>query len=145
MHEVDAEDKEESTSSSTSKGSSTNSSSSDNTGANIVEYAKSKLGCKYVWGATGPNTFDCSGLTSWCHKQVGISIPRTSGEQRKSGTSISKEDALPGDIVCFDGHVGIYVGDGQMIHAPNKNKPVQYDNCFSGHYGNKLLAIRRYW
>ena len=146
MHEVDAEDKEnESTSSSTSKGSSTNSSSSDNTGTNIVEYAKSKLGCKYVWGATGPNTFDCSGLTSWCHKQVGISIPRTSGEQRKSGTSISKEYALPGDIVCFDGHVGIYVGDGQMIHAPNKNKPVQYDDCFSGHYGNKLLAIRRYW
>ena len=145
MHEVDAEDKEESTSSSTSKGSSTNSSSSDNIGAKIVEYAKSKLGCKYVWGATGPNTFDCSGLTSWCHKQVGISIPRTSGEQRKSGTSVSKENAKLGDIVCFDGHVGIYVGNGQMIHAPNKSKPVKYDDCFSGHYGNKLLAIRRYW
>ena len=137
MHEVDAEDKEESTSSSTT--------SSDNIGAKIVEYAKSKLGCKYVWGATGPNTFDCSGLTSWCHKQVGITIPRTSGEQRKSGTSITKENALPGDIVCFDGHVGIYVGEGQMIHAPNKSKPVKYDDCFSGHYGNKLLAIRRYW
>ena len=142
MHEVDAEDKEESTSSSTTSSSTT---SSDNIGAKIVEYAKSKLGCKYVWGATGPNTFDCSGLTSWCHKQVGISIPRTSGEQRKSGTSVSKENAKLGDIVCFDGHVGIYVGDGQMIHAPNKSKPVKYDDCFSGHYGNKLLAIRRYW
>jgi cell wall-associated NlpC family hydrolase len=142
MHEVDAEDKEESTSSSTTSSSTT---SSDNIGAKIVEYAKSKLGCKYVWGATGENTFDCSGLTSWCHKQVGISIPRTSGAQRKSGTSVSKENAKLGDIVCFDGHVGIYVGDGQMIHAPNKSKPVKYDDCFSGHYGNKLLAIRRYW
>ena len=141
MHEVDAEDKEDS-----QENKDNSSVSSDGSvGSQIVEYAKSKLGCKYVWGATGPNTFDCSGLTSWCYKQVGISIPRTSGEQRKSGTSITKEDALPGDIVCFDGHVGIYVGKGQMIHAPNKSKPVKYDDCFSGHYGNKLLAIRRYW
>ena len=141
MHEVDAEDKEDS-----QENKDNSSVSSDGSvGSQIVEYAKSKLGCKYVWGATGPNTFDCSGLTSWCHKQVGITIPRTSGEQRKGGKSVSKENAKLGDIVCFDGHVGIYVGKGQMIHAPNKSKPVKYDDCFSGHYGNKLLAIRRYW
>ena len=141
MHEVDAEDKEDS-----QENKDNSSVSSDGSvGSQIVEYAKSKLGCKYVWGATGPNTFDCSGLTSWCHKQVGISIPRTSGAQRKGGKSVSKENAKLGDIVCFDGHVGIYVGNGQMIHAPNKSKPVKYDDCFSGHYGNKLLAIRRYW
>ena len=141
MHEVDAEDKEDS-----QENKDNSSVSSDGSvGSQIVEYAKSKLGCKYVWGATGPNTFDCSGLTSWCHKQVGISIPRTSGAQRKGGKSVSKENAKLGDIVCFDGHVGIYVGEGQMIHAPNKSKPVKYDDCFSGHYGNKLLAIRRYW
>ena len=141
MHEVNAEDKEDS-----QENKDNSSVSSDGSvGSQIVEYAKSKLGCSYVWGATGPNTFDCSGLTSWCHKQVGITIPRVSGEQRKGGKSITKEDALPGDIVCFDGHVGIYVGEGQMIHAPNKSKPVKYDDCFSGYYGNKLLAIRRYW
>ena len=146
MHEVNAEDKEDSDGEGgTKEGESSGASNDGSVGSQIVEYAKSKLGCSYVWGATGPNTFDCSGLTSWCHKQVGISIPRVSGDQRKGGKSITKENALAGDIVCFEGHVGIYVGDGQMIHAPNKSKPVKYDNCFSGHYGNKLLAIRRYW
>lgn len=114
-------------------------------GYDIIQKAKSKLGCKYVWGATGPNEFDCSGLTQWCHKQVGISIPRTSSQQRGAGKKLSKENAQLGDIVCFDGHVGLYAGNGKMIHAPNKNKPVKYDNCFSGYWGKKLLAIRRYW
>lgn len=115
-------------------------------GDKVVSYAKSKLGCKYVWGATGPNTFDCSGLTQWSHKQCGINIPRVSGDQRKGGKLISnRSDALPGDVVCFDGHVGLYVGNGQMIHAPNPKEVVKYDNCFSGYWGNKLLAVRRYW
>ena len=125
--------------------SSSSSTNSSGKGGKIVEYAKSKLGCKYVWGATGPNTFDCSGLTQWCHKQVGINIPRTSSEQRSGGKNISKANAKSGDIVCFEGHVGLYVGNGQMIHAPNSQKPVKYDNCFSGYWGNKLLAIRRYY
>lgn len=114
-------------------------------GYDIIQKAKSKLGCKYVWGATGPNTFDCSGLTQWCHKQVGINIPRTSSQQRGAGKKISKQNAQLGDIVCFNGHVGLYAGNGKMIHAPNSKKPVQYDNCFSGYWGKKLLGIRRYW
>lgn len=118
---------------------------SSSKGAKIIEIAKTKLGCKYVWGATGPNTFDCSGLTQWCHKQVGISIPRTSGQQRGSGKKISKANAQLGDIVCFEGHVGLYAGNGQMIHAPNSQKPVKYDNCFSGYWGNRVINIRRYW
>nr|DAP48634.1 MAG TPA: 43 kDa tail protein [Caudoviricetes sp.] len=119
--------------------------SSSSKGAKIIEIAKTKLGCKYVWGATGPNTFDCSGLTQWCHKQVGISIPRTSGQQRGSGKKISKANAQLGDIVCFEGHVGLYAGNGQMIHAPNSQKPVKYDNCFSGYWGSRVIDIRRYW
>lgn len=126
-----------------------NSNSSSNGNSNsdkLITEVKKHLGKKYVWGATGPNTFDCSGLTSYVYKKaLGISIPRTSGEQRKGGKSINKSNALPGDIVCFDGHVGMYVGNGQMIHAPNPKKPVKYDPCFSGYWGNKLLAIRRYW
>lgn len=130
---------------------SSNSSSSSGGNSKLVELAKSKLGCKYVWGATGPNTFDCSGLTSWCHKQIGISIPRTSLEQSRSGKSVSKSDLQPGDLVFFKttsapvGHVGMYVGNGQFIHAPNKSKPVKYDNLSSSYYSSRYVNARRYW
>ncbi|MBQ6630512.1 MAG: C40 family peptidase [Romboutsia sp.] len=121
------------------------------TGAKLVELAKSKLGCKYVWGATGPNTFDCSGLTSWCHKQLGISIPRTSLAQSKSGKTVSKSDLQPGDLIFWKttsaevGHVGMYVGNGQFIHAPNKSKPVKYDSLSSSYYSSRYVRARRYY
>ena len=130
---------------------SSGSSSSSGGNSKLVELAKSKLGCKYVWGATGPNTFDCSGLTSWCHKQIGISIPRTSLEQSRSGKSVSKSDLQPGDLVFFKttsapvGHVGMYVGNGQFIHAPNKSKPVKYDSLSSSYYSSRYVCARRYW
>lgn len=128
------------------KGSSSSSSgSSSSIGSKIVDVAKSKLGCKYVWGASGENTFDCSGLTSYCHKKVGITIPRTSSTQRTGGKKVNQKDAQLGDIVCFEGHVGLYAGNGQMIHAPNPNEVVKYDSCFSGYWGKKVLAIRRYY
>ena len=119
MHEVDAEENESEAQSNTQASSGSNSSDSGNassssSGGNqrLVELAKSKLGCKYVWGATGPNTFDCSGLTSWVHKQMGISIPRTSLDQSKSGKAVSKSDLQPGDLIFWKttsapvGHVG---------------------------------------
>ena len=121
------------------------------TGAKLVELAKSKLGCKYVWGATGPNTFDCSGLTSWCHKQLGISIPRTSLAQSKSGKAVNKSDLQPGDLLFWKttsaevGHVGIYVGNNQFIHAPNKSKPVKYDSLSSSYYSSRYIRARRYY
>ena len=126
-------------------------SSSGGGNSKLVELAKSKLGCKYVWGATGPNTFDCSGLTYWCHKQIGISIPRTSLEQSRSGKSVSKSDLQVGDLVFFKttsapvGHVGMYVGNGQFIHAPNKSKPVKYDSLSSSYYSSRYVNARRYW
>ena len=130
---------------------SSNQSSSSGGNSKLVELAKSKLGCKYVWGATGENTFDCSGLTYWCHKQIGISIPRTSLEQSRSGKSVSRSDLQPGDLVFFKttsapvGHVGMYVGNGQFIHAPNKSKPVKYDNLSSSYYSSRYVNARRYW
>ena len=130
---------------------SSNQSSSGGGSQKLVELAKSKLGCKYVWGATGPNTFDCSGLTSWCYKQIGISIPRTSLEQSRSGKSVSKSDLQAGDLVFFKttsapvGHVGMYVGNGQFIHAPNKSKPVKYDSLSSSYYSSRYVCARRYW
>ena len=130
---------------------SSGSSSSSGGNSKLVELAKSKLGCKYVWGATGENTFDCSGLTYWCHKQIGISIPRTSLEQSRNGKSVSKSDLQPGDLVFFKttsapvGHVGMYVGNGQFIHAPNKSKPVKYDSLSSSYYSSRYVCARRYW
>lgn len=130
---------------------SSNQSSSGGGNQKLVELAKSKLGCKYVWGATGENTFDCSGLTYWCHKQIGISIPRTSLEQSRSGKSVSKSDLQAGDLVFFKttsapvGHVGMYVGNGQFIHAPNKSKPVKYDSLSSSYYSSRYVCARRYW
>ena len=150
MNEVSAGQEEQKETSSSSSDSSS-SSSSNSTGSKAVSLAKSKLGCKYVWGATGPNTFDCSGLTSWVYKQMGISIPRTSLAQSNSGKAVSKSDLQVGDLVFFKttsapvGHVGIYVGNGQFIHAPNKSKPVKYDSLSSSYYSSRYVCARRYF
>ena len=96
-------------------------------GQAIVDAAASKIGSPYVWGATGPNSFDCSGLTSWAYKQVGKDIPRTSQAQAASGTKISRNDLQAGDIVAFysgASHVGIYTGHGTVIHATTEGKPL---------------------
>ncbi|MBQ6453677.1 MAG: C40 family peptidase [Coriobacteriales bacterium] len=93
----------------------------------VVDYAKSRLGCPYVWGATGPNTFDCSGLTWWCYRQVGKSIPRTSGAQKSGAKAvIAISGASPGDVLWTSGHVGMYVGGSQCIHAPQPGDVVRY-------------------
>ena len=153
MDEVDAEENETSENSTSSSSGSSSSSSSGSSGesSKLVDLAKSKLGCKYVWGATGPNTFDCSGLTYWCHKQLGISIPRTSLAQSKSGKTVNKSDLQVGDLVFFKttsaevGHVGMYVGNNQFIHAPNKSKPVKYDSLDNSYYKSRYVRARRYY
>lgn len=85
----------------------------------IVDYAKQHVGKAYVYGASGPNTFDCSGLTSYVYRQAGISIPRTTWGQLEQGTKVASPQ--PGDIVVLNGggHVGIYVSKGMMIDAGN--------------------------
>ncbi|MFG2944945.1 C40 family peptidase [Streptomyces adustus] len=96
--------------------------------ADAVAYAYSKLGSPYVWGATGPNAFDCSGLAQAAYRSAGVSLPRTTYTQIGAGRRISRSELLPGDLVFFYSgitHVGIYVGDGQMIHAPNPSAPVR--------------------
>ena len=96
------------------------------TGQQIVDAARSKIGSPYVWGATGPNSFDCSGLTSWAYSQVGKSIPRTSQAQAANGAPVSS--AAPGDIVAFYSgatHVGIFSGNGNVIHAPQEGDVVK--------------------
>ena len=95
--------------------------------------AKSFLGKKYVWGATGPNAFDCSGLTQWVYRDVGINIPRVSRDQARVGQYVSYHQLKRGDMVFFDtkkkkngvvSHVGIYLGGGNFIHASSGAKKV---------------------
>ncbi|GAB2861380.1 C40 family peptidase [Streptomyces deserti] len=96
--------------------------------AAAVSYAYQKLGSPYVWGATGPDAFDCSGLVQAAYRTAGVSLPRTTYAQIDAGRRVSRSELLPGDLVFFYSgisHVGIYVGNGQMIHAPNPSAPVR--------------------
>ncbi|MFF4401216.1 NlpC/P60 family protein [Streptomyces sp. NPDC001480] len=96
--------------------------------AAAVAYAYRALGSPYVWGATGPNAFDCSGLAQAAYRSAGISLPRTTYAQINAGRRVSRSELAPGDLVFFYSgisHVGIYVGNGQMIHAPNPSAPVR--------------------
>lgn len=101
------------------------------TAQKIVDAAYSQLGTPYVWGGTSPNVgLDCSGLTQYCHRVAGLYISRTSGPQGTNGMVVSSPE--PGDIVCYSGHVGIYIGDGYMIHAPQPGDVVRKQKVF-GH------------
>ncbi|MGW2566659.1 NlpC/P60 family protein [Streptomyces sp. NPDC001537] len=96
--------------------------------AAALSYAYSKLGSPYVWGATGPDAFDCSGLVQAAYRSAGISLPRTTYAQIDAGRRVSRSELAPGDLVFFYSgisHVGIYVGNGMMIHAPNPSAPVR--------------------
>ncbi|MEU6356967.1 C40 family peptidase [Streptomyces sp. NPDC047072] len=96
--------------------------------AAAVSYAYSKLGSPYVWGATGPDAFDCSGLILAAYRSAGVSLPRTTYAQIGAGQRVSRSELQPGDLVFFYSgisHVGLYIGNGQMIHAPNPSAPVR--------------------
>lgn len=120
-------------------------SSSGNSGTNnqnaaaaIVNAAYSQLGVPYVWGGSRPGKgLDCSGLTQYCHRVAGISIPRYSGDQSAQGRSVSNPQ--PGDIFCQPGHVGIYIGGGKVIHAPEPGDVVKISNVWGNHW------FVRYW
>jgi len=94
-------------------------------GGSILGIARQYLGVPYRWGGTTPNGFDCSGFTSYVYRQLGVSLPRTSFSQSRSGTSISRSDLQPGDLVYGPGHIGIYVGNGSYIHAPSPGQSVK--------------------
>ena len=96
-------------------------------GGRVVAYAMSKVGDSYVWGASGPSSFDCSGLTMRSYAQVGISLPHSSSAQYGSGRHISRSNLMPGDLVFFYSpihHVGIYIGGGMIVHAANPGEGV---------------------
>jgi cell wall-associated NlpC family hydrolase len=96
--------------------------------AAAVQFAYAQLGKPYEWGATGPGTFDCSGLTGAAWRAGGVSLPRVSQDQWNSGRHVARADLQPGDLVFFYSdlhHVGIYIGGGKMIHAPRTGKNIE--------------------
>ncbi|MBT3155813.1 C40 family peptidase [Streptomyces sp. CHA1] len=95
-----------------------------------VAAARRALGKPYVWGANGPVGFDCSGLMQWAYAQAGVALPRTSQAQRYAGRHVPLSQARPGDLVTYRAdasHVGMYVGNGQVVHAPYPGASVRYD------------------
>lgn len=125
--------------------------SNSSTAQAVVNLAYAKLGSPYVWGAEGPNSFDCSGLTSYVYKQVaGVSLPRSSSAQAGYGKTVSRSNLQPGDLVFFTtngtgnvSHVGIYVGGGNMIHAPKPGDSVKVSNIDSSYYVSKFVTAKR--
>ncbi|MFJ8568962.1 NlpC/P60 family protein [Streptomyces sp. NPDC093514] len=98
--------------------------------ATAVMAARAAVGKPYVWGSTGPSGFDCSGLMVWSYRQAGVSLPRTSQAQRYAGRQVPLSQARPGDLVTYRSdasHVGMYVGNGQVVHAPYPGARVRYD------------------
>jgi len=110
----------------------------------VVAFVYAQIGKPYVFGASGPNSYDCSGLTSAAWASVGISIPRTSEEQWAGLPHVPTSDMQPGDILVFNGagHVGIYVGGGMMIDAPHTGLDVQ-KVALSGWYASTLDGVVR--
>ncbi|MEV5598263.1 NlpC/P60 family protein [Streptomyces sp. NPDC052496] len=101
--------------------------------AKALAFARAQLGKPYVWGATGPNSYDCSGLTQAAWKAAGVSLPRTTWDQVKAGDRVATKDLVPGDLVFFYNdisHVGMYIGDGKMIHAPKPGASVRVESIY---------------
>ncbi|MEU1197076.1 NlpC/P60 family protein [Streptomyces sp. NPDC005813] len=98
--------------------------------AAAVAAARSALGRPYVWGGNGPGGFDCSGLMQWSYAQAGVGLPRTSQAQRYAGRQVPLSQAQPGDLIAYRSdasHIAMYMGNGQVIHAPYPGAPVRYD------------------
>lgn len=115
-----------------------------------IKLLKEQVGKPYVWGANGPDSFDCSGLVRYIYKNaLGKDIPRVSEDQSKVGQAVSREDLQPGDLVFFDtmdkgkvSHVGMYIGNNEFIHAANSKKGV-IKSTLTGYYDKKFINARR--
>lgn len=118
-------------------------------GADVVSAAAKEMGDPYVFGAEGPNAFDCSGLVEYVYRKFGIKTPRIAADQAHYGTAVTRANIQPGDLIFFNWsggqraeHVGIYAGNGEMIHAPHTGTVVKRVKLGPSYWANEV-AIRR--
>ncbi len=120
-------------------------------GQSAVDIAAQFLGVPYVYGGTTPKGFDCSGLMQYVYAQLGISINRVAADQMRNGIAVSRENLQPGDLVGFYSsagsgyvsHIGMYVGDGMMIHAPHTGDVVRYASIDGSYFSSRFAGGRR--
>ncbi len=120
-------------------------------GDQIIAYAKQYLGRPYVWGGNGPNSFDCSGFTKYVYSHFGYNLNRTASAQLKNGVSVTRDQLQAGDLVFFYNgkvstpvsHVGIYIGNGDFIHASSNSYTVEISSLYARNYDQKYVYARR--
>ena len=118
-------------------------------GYDAAALAKEQLGKPYQWGASGPEKFDCSGLVMYVYDNLGVKLPRVTGEQAYAGVHVDREDLQPGDLVFFKlngsriDHVGIYLGHAKFVHAPRKHQPVRTDSLNDSYWRGRFKGGRR--
>ena len=120
----------------------------DDMGKSVIEEAEKYLGVPYVWGGTTPKGFDCSGFVQYVYSSLGVELPRVSQDQVNVGMPLTREQLMPGDLVFFADngdvhHVGIYVGDGYMIHAPYTGAVISYQSIDTPYYKSQFCGGRR--
>lgn len=123
--------------------------STANIGQQIADLAKTFVGYPYVYGGSSPRGFDCSGFTSYLYRQFGITINRTASAQMSNGRRVSRNELKPGDIIGFNthgsgvSHVGLYIGNGQIVHASSPKSGVKINSIYSSYYATRFVAAVR--
>jgi cell wall-associated NlpC family hydrolase len=118
-------------------------------GRAVLEVAQSRIGAPYRFGGSGPDAFDCSGLVTYAHREIGIAVPRTAAQQFAAATPVARKDLRPGDLVFFRldsrnvSHVGIYAGDGRFVHAPQRGGQVRMARLDEEHFRRSFAGAGR--
>ena len=114
----------------------------------VSQIAQSMVGVPYRYGGASPQGFDCSGLVYYAHVKAGVPVPRTAADQRRQSKRVPERKLRPGDLLFFDtswraGHVGIYVGNGEFVHAPSSGKRVTRESLEEGYFARRLKEAGR--
>ena len=120
-------------------------------GQALLQAAESRIGAPYRYGGAGPDAFDCSGLVSYAHRRIGITVPRTAAEQFAAATPVPRSGLRPGDLVFFRlagrevGHVGIYAGEDRFVHAPQSGGQVRMASLEDDWYRQRYVGAGRFY
>lgn len=117
----------------------------------LLQAAQSRIGAPYRYGGDGPDAFDCSGLVTYAHRQLGIAVPRTAAQQFAAARPVQRSELRPGDLVFFRlenrgiSHVGIYAGDSRFVHAPQRGGHVRMADLDDEWYGQRYVGAGRFY